>query len=945
MGALLAGDLTAERWRIDENPLCLPFHNRVASGIDVGRVDAPKRHRGEGMLCEDGSVTLLSRRDFIKAASVSGVALAVGSTSSMEAARAVPVGGVDLSRVRRVAIHPAVGFARVGNSRDLFYFGPEIPGTSPRGPFKDAQGAMAKQAARFRIYGYDADGQALGEITAADADITWRVDVANAKPVWYDPDEAFDVPNPPPTRQRNPDVEDRRALVAHATPRKVSGAGATPQSLDASFLGIPVALGEVFTDGSGRLIVMPADGRAIPGPGAPPLTGLSSDGWIDDTCDGPVRAEVRIGGRSFEAEPAYVVSTSPDWGPSISEGIVTLFDAVEDGLYRARRRKKPRTDFSRDVYPIFRRLTESQWVNEGFFLSNGWGSSADWTTPALREKLADGSRRNKSWREEVFASFRDPDFANVEPDLVPALYGDKISIPPNLVQPRQWLAVTRLQYAHLRAWAKGDFIDSGEREVQAVSELPPARQPQALDEASLGACLGGAFHPGIEFTWLARIPWMWTTDMRIKWSQLEPNLQDYGPFMTQEIALSRSGPLAKLGPGSIGQWMGLPWHSDSASCRSGYTLEISPVSPTFWPARIPNQVLAKADYDVVMDSTRSLADRQEAFERRRGWERFVAGSTSQTAINAMISDWYKLGVVTQLPGPKDGFFPATMKVETGVGFDAEPDFDYGAYFTMPQLPQFPIMVGCSDDNSLRRIDSEGDESEFHVNAPLARPEGLARDSSGNLYVACMDDGTIAKVSPGGAVTTYASHLGAPVGLFMARDNHLYVTDFSDDGSVSLVNPDGTVKTLIPRGSGLRRPVGVVINPVDGMLLVGTSVDGTIWRVSPVDGVVLSRNWISGIPSPLLMCIDQRQELWIANGDANTPALYRYDATGRRLGLQLRGQVDVRGVMGVAYDSDNRLYLTNPSRSLVARVTMSGDVGTVDAFAYSGPNPGGIVFNG
>ena len=67
--------------------------------------------------------------------------------------------------------------------------------------------------------------------------------------------------------------------------------------------------------------------------------------------------------------------------------------------------------------------------------------------------------------------------------------------------------------------------------------------------------------------------------------------------------------------------------------------------------------------------------------------------------------------------------------------------------------------------------------------------------------------------------------------------------------------------------------------------------------------------------------------------------------GKRLPLQLQGRVDVRGVMGVTNDSRNRLYLTNPVRNLIARVTMSGDVGTVEAFAYSGPNPGGIVFNG
>ena len=894
-------------------------------------------------------MTVLSRREFLEAAGVAGAVVAVGSASASAAAAvegaAPAAAAADLSRITRVAIHPAVGFARVGNSREAFYFGPEVPGRPAIGPFKDEQGAMAKQAARFRVYGYDSAGRVVAEITAADADITWRVDVANAKPVWYDPAQPFDIPTPPATRKRNPTVTDRMSLVTRATPRTVTGAGASPQPLDGgSFLGLPVELGEIFTDRSGRLIVMPADGLAIAGPGAPPLTGLSSDGWTDDTCDGPVRATVRLRGRTLQADPAYVVCTSPDWGPSVAEGIVTLCDAVEAGLYTAKRITKPTTDFARDIYPIFRRLTDTQWVNQGFLHTNGWGSPGDWTTPQMRRKLADRSRTNRAWRRKILASFRDPNYANVEPDLVPAFYGDKISIPPNLVQPRQWLAMTPLQYAHLQAWAEGDFTDTPGGDETSLAQLPLAQRPAALDRASLGACLGGAFHPGIEFTWVARIPWIWNDRLRLKSPQLEPDLTDYGPFMTQDVALSRTGPLSKIGPGSMGQWLGLPWHSDSISCRSGYTAAISPVSPTFWPARIPNQVLAQEDYDVVMDSSRSLADRRAAFQRRRGWERFVAGPTSQTSINAMITDWYKLGVVAELPGPRDGAFPLRMKVETGVGFAEEPAFDYGAYFTMPQLPQFPIAIGCSDDHSVRLVTARGDESQLWLNKPLARPEGVARDAEGNLYIACMDDGTIAKVSPRGRVTTYATGLGAPVGLFMAHGNILYVTDFTDNGRVLVVTADGTVQTLVPAGSGLRSPVGVVINPVDYTLLVSSSADGTIWSISPVDGTVVSRSWVSGIPRPLLMCFDMRQQLWVGNGGPTTAPLYRFDATGTRLPLQLTG-TDIRGVMGVANDSRNRLYVTNPALNLVARITMSGDVGTVEPFSYSGPNPGGIAFNG
>jgi hypothetical protein len=49
-------------------------------------------------------------------------------------------------RITRVAVHPAVGIARVGNSAESFYFGPEMPLTLPRAPngFKDASGAIAR---------------------------------------------------------------------------------------------------------------------------------------------------------------------------------------------------------------------------------------------------------------------------------------------------------------------------------------------------------------------------------------------------------------------------------------------------------------------------------------------------------------------------------------------------------------------------------------------------------------------------------------------------------------------------------------------------------------------------------------------------------------------------------------------------------------------------------
>src|SRR5262245_56132892 len=78
-------------------------------------------------------------------------------------------GAFNFSKVVRCRIHPGVGVARVGNSPDEYFIGPEAPRdpnavTGPPGGFKDAEGRVKRQAARFRIYGYDKHGNNLGEL-------------------------------------------------------------------------------------------------------------------------------------------------------------------------------------------------------------------------------------------------------------------------------------------------------------------------------------------------------------------------------------------------------------------------------------------------------------------------------------------------------------------------------------------------------------------------------------------------------------------------------------------------------------------------------------------------------------------------------------------------------------------------------------------------------------
>jgi hypothetical protein len=67
----------------------------------------------------------------------------------------------------------------LGNSRDEYFIGPEVtaPVKHPTGFYKDATGALKRQAGRFRVYGLNAAGKVVKKLTADNAQLTWRVHI------------------------------------------------------------------------------------------------------------------------------------------------------------------------------------------------------------------------------------------------------------------------------------------------------------------------------------------------------------------------------------------------------------------------------------------------------------------------------------------------------------------------------------------------------------------------------------------------------------------------------------------------------------------------------------------------------------------------------------------------------------------------------------------------
>lgn len=464
-----------------------------------------------------------------------------------------------------VAVHPALGIARVGNATDGYFLAPEIPGTAAvdtdrfrdPGPAGEAQ-RVKRQAVRFRIYATLRSGRKV-EITADDGTIEWRVEIANLKAGWYQFNNAMDLGAIAlGAKRRNAAVtgQNRRKLDIRPAEQSISGrdkAGDAFRFDDGRFHGQPVYLGELRTDTRGRLLFLGGHGvSAALDPNAKPTTFANNDGWHDDTSDGPVRATVKIGGVTFEAKPGYVVTAPTNYAPGLF-GVVTMDDVIVDAYIAKGWRARPATpSFTRDIFPMFDRLAGNQWVNEGMYLLFGHGARLDLGDEATIRKLADNAPAARALRAQVLALFRPPHAARPQNAALPTFYGDTYGESDTVGDVD--LSLTPTQYAMLTDWANGNFHADwhGRPRAADFDLLTPDAQVEALDRAGLTECLGGPFHPGIELTWIMRNPLVWEAPYRMA---LLPGgvavRQDFGDELTPARCLAADGPLRDVGPGAL----------------------------------------------------------------------------------------------------------------------------------------------------------------------------------------------------------------------------------------------------------------------------------------------------------------------------------------------------------------------------------------------------------
>jgi hypothetical protein len=322
--------------------------------------------------------------------------------------------------------------------------------------------------------------------------------------------------------------------------------------------------------------------------------------------------------------------------------------------------------------------------------------------------------------------------------------------------------------------------------------------------------------------------------------------------------------------------------------------------------------------------------------------------------------------------------------------------------TVGQVDVTDLLVNCTARPAAALTSFAGDPAgAIGTAANFNQPAGIATDLAGNVYVADQRNNTILKVTPEGVVTTFAGTAGVtgsadatgsaatfnhPTSLATDLAGNLFVTDTANE-LVRKITPAGAVTTFagtvgargFSDGNGTSAsftlPYGAVTDHA-GNLYVADSAFCTLRRITPAGDVSTPTGMALGarhdctgsggqLNGPFGLGTDLDGNLYVAHTPDQviikiTPA---YKVTELAGTPGVAGNANGTGIaasfnspLGVASDSSGNVYIADTLNQTVRKITPAGVVTTLagvmgTAGFAPGPlpgllaNPRGLAING
>jgi uncharacterized protein (TIGR03437 family) len=231
-------------------------------------------------------------------------------------------------------------------------------------------------------------------------------------------------------------------------------------------------------------------------------------------------------------------------------------------------------------------------------------------------------------------------------------------------------------------------------------------------------------------------------------------------------------------------------------------------------------------------------------------------------------------------------------------------------------------IADTANNRIRMVDPTGVISTlaFTATPPLSAPRGLAVDIFGNVLIADSGNNMVRGVSPAGSIFTVAANLKNPVGVATDAQGSVYIADSGDNQIVKVTS--GTATTL----AQITGPQAITVDTAGSVLVADAT---QLWKISPTGAAT---SLIGGLHSPTGIAVAADGTVIIADTAANAVLEWTKSGSlntiagsgtpgfsgdsGPALSAQLNGPsgvgIGTNGVLWIADSGNNRMRSLTPS---------------------------------
>ena len=267
---------------------------------------------------------------------------------------------------------------------------------------------------------------------------------------------------------------------------------------------------------------------------------------------------------------------------------------------------------------------------------------------------------------------------------------------------------------------------------------------------------------------------------------------------------------------------------------------------------------------------------------------------------------------------------ANGNTASGPIFNYDTTYQLTTFATGLKNPQYLIIDGAGDlyvtnfgDGTISKISSTGVVSTF--TSGLNGPTGIAIDVNSNIYVATnnnMNVSSILKITPSGAVDSFANITGYIYGLTIDNSGNLYAAN-AGVGVISKITSGGNVSTF---ASGMASVTDIALSSNGNMYATGTA-NGSVYKITTNGSVTVVYSGFS-FGGQNGIAIDKNNNLYITVFGNNTLSQYntvtKIDVSG--MISTLTGGLD--DPCGLAIDVNGNFYIVNSLSSNTPNGTVS-----------------------